>query len=350
VPRSVVLAAHDLTKRYRARTVVDRVSIAVEKGDVYGFLGPNGAGKSTTLRMMLGLVRPSGGRIELFGQPWGDRRALARVGAIVESPSLYPYLSGRDNLRMLADLSGGAPASRLEEALARVGAIVESPSLYPYLSGRDNLRMLADLSGGAPASRLEEALARVDLRDRADDLVRIYSHGMKQRLAIAAALLPRPELIILDEPTNGLDPMGIRDMRSLVRSLAADDGITILLSSHLLAEVEQVCNRATIIARGSRIWEGEVAGLLAGRRRIRLRARPLERAQAIAQALGVEVREADPGVLHVARDGASGEVTPAALVARLAAAGVEVDEVVAEAPTLEEMFMSLVAGDEEAAA
>jgi ABC-2 type transport system ATP-binding protein len=309
VPRSVVLAAHDLTKRYRARTVVDRVSIAVEKGDVYGFLGPNGAGKSTTLRMMLGLVRPSGGRIELFGQPWGDRRALARVGAIVESPSLYPYLSGRDNLRMLADLSGGAPASRLEEALARV-----------------------------------------DLRDRADDLVRIYSHGMKQRLAIAAALLPRPELIILDEPTNGLDPMGIRDMRSLVRSLAADDGITILLSSHLLAEVEQVCNRATIIARGSRIWEGEVAGLLAGRRRIRLRARPLERAQAIAQALGVEVREADPGVLHVARDGASGEVTPAALVARLAAAGVEVDEVVAEAPTLEEMFMSLVAGDEEAAA
>jgi ABC-2 type transport system ATP-binding protein len=309
VPRSVVLAAHDLTKRYRARTVVDRVSIAVEKGDVYGFLGPNGAGKSTTLRMMLGLVRPSGGRIELFGQPWGDRRALARVGAIVESPSLYPYLSGRDNLRMLADLSGGAPASRLEEALARV-----------------------------------------DLRDRADDLVRIYSHGMKQRLAIAAALLPRPELIILDEPTNGLDPMGIRDMRALVRSLAADDGITILLSSHLLAEVEQVCNRATIIARGSRIWEGEVAGLLAGRRRIRLRARPLERAQAIAQALGVEVREADPGVLHVARDGASGEVTPAALVARLAAAGVEVDEVVAEAPTLEEMFMSLVAGDEEAAA
>ncbi|HUQ01101.1 MAG TPA: ATP-binding cassette domain-containing protein [Kofleriaceae bacterium] len=306
MPGSVVLAAFDLTKRYRARTVVDRVSIAVEKGDVYGFLGPNGAGKSTTLRMLLGLVRPSGGRIELFGQALGDRRALARVGAIVESPSLYTYLSGRDNLRMLADLSGGAPASRLEEALARV-----------------------------------------DLRDRADDPVRIYSHGMKQRLAIAAALLPRPELIILDEPTNGLDPMGIRDMRSLVRSLAADDGITILLSSHLLAEVEQVCNRATIIARGSRIWEGEVAGLLAGRRRVRLRARPLERAQAIAQTLGVDVREVEPGVLHVARDGAHGEVTPAALVAKLAAAGVEVDEVVAEAPTLEEMFVSMV---EEAAA
>jgi ABC-2 type transport system ATP-binding protein len=297
VPGPVVLATHDLTKRYRGRTVVDRVSIAVEKGDVYGFLGPNGAGKSTTLRMLLGLVRPSGGRIELFGQPWGDRRALARVGAIVESPSLYTYLSGRDNLRMLTDLSGGAPASRMEEALARV-----------------------------------------DLRDRADDPVRIYSHGMKQRLAIAAALLPRPELIILDEPTNGLDPMGIRDMRALVRSLAADDGITILLSSHLLAEVEQVCNRATIIARGSRVWEGDVAGLLAGRRRVRLRARPVERAQAIAQSMGADAREVEPGVLHVTSDA----VTPAALVARLAADGVEVDEIVPEAPTLEEMFMSLV--------
>ena len=300
MPGPVVLATHDLSKRYRGRTVVDRVSIAVERGDVYGFLGPNGAGKSTTLRMLLGLVRPSGGRVELFGQPLGDRRALARVGAIVESPSLYTYLSGRDNLRMLADLSGGAPASRLEEALARV-----------------------------------------DLRDRADDPVRIYSHGMKQRLAIAAALLPRPELIILDEPTNGLDPMGIRDMRDLVRSLAADDGITVLLSSHLLAEVEQVCNRATIIARGSRIWEGEVAGLLAGRRRVRLRARPVERAQAIAQAMGADAREVEAGVLHVT----GGDVTPAALVARLAGGGVEVDEIVAEAPTLEEMFMSLVSGD-----
>jgi ABC-2 type transport system ATP-binding protein len=305
----VVLATHDLTKRYRGRTVVDRVSIAVERGDVYGFLGPNGAGKSTTLRMVLGLVRPSGGRIELFGTTLGDRRALARVGAIVESPSLYTYLSGRENLRMLAELSGGAPASRLEEALARV-----------------------------------------DLRDRADDPVRIYSHGMKQRLAIAAALLPRPELIVLDEPTNGLDPMGIRDMRALVRSLAADDGITILLSSHLLAEVEQVCNRATIIARGARVWEGEVAGLLAGRRRVRLRARPVERAQAIAQTLGADAREVEPGILHVSRNGAHGEVTPAALVAKLAAAGVEIDEIVAEAPTLEEMFMSLVAGDGEEAA
>ena len=301
MPGPVVLATHDLCKRYRGRTVVDRVSISVERGDVYGFLGPNGAGKSTTLRMVLGLVRPSAGRVELFGRPPQDRRVLARVGAIVESPSLYGYLSGRDNLRMLADLSGGAPAARLDEVLERV-----------------------------------------DLRGRADDPVRIYSHGMKQRLAIAAALLPRPELVILDEPTNGLDPMGIRDMRALVRSLARDDGITVLLSSHLLVEVEQVCNRAAIIARGARQWEGEVAELLSGRRRVRLRARPLDAARAVAERLGAGVREVEPGLLHVTRDGAQGEVTPAALVASLAAAGVEVDEIVAEAPTLEEVFVSLV--------
>jgi ABC-2 type transport system ATP-binding protein len=299
VPGPVVLATHDLSKRYRGRTVVDGVSITVERGDIYGFLGPNGAGKSTTLRMLLGLVRPTGGRVELFGRPFGDRAALARVGAIVEAPALYSYLSGRDNLRMLADLSGGAAAARLDEVLDRV-----------------------------------------DLRDRAGDPVRIYSHGMKQRLAIAAALLPRPELIILDEPTNGLDPMGIRDMRTLVQSLARDDGITVLLSSHLLAEVEQVCNRAAIIVRARRRWEGEVAALLAGRRRVRLRARPIETARRVAGELGAETHEVEPGLLHVL-DGA-GAITPAALVARLAAAGVEVDEIAAEAPTLEEVFVSLV--------
>jgi len=290
-----VLATHDLRKRYRGRTVVDGVSLTVERGDVYGFLGPNGAGKSTTLRMVLDLVRPSGGRVELFGRPPRDRRVLARVGAIVESPALYTYLSGRDNLRMLADLSGGT----------------------------------------TPA-RIDEVLERVDLRDRAGDLVRVYSHGMKQRLAIAAALLPRPELIILDEPTNGLDPMGIRDMRELVRSLAADDGLTVVLSSHLLVEVEQVCNRAAIIARGRKRWEGEVAALLAGRERVRLRARPLDRALAIVGELGGAGREVEPGLAHVTG------VVAAALVPALVAAGVAVDEVAPEAPTLEDVFVSMV--------
>ena len=302
----VVLATRALSKRYRSRTVVDDVSITVSQGDVYGFLGPNGAGKSTTLRMLLGLVRPTAGTVELFGRPL-DRKALGRVGAIVESPALYGYLSGRDNLRLLADLSGGASAARLDEVLGRV-----------------------------------------DLADRAGDPVRIYSHGMKQRLAIAAALLPRPDLIVLDEPTNGLDPMGIRDMRTLVQSLARDDGITVLLSSHLLAEVEQVCNRGAIIARGRKRWEGEVASLLAGRRRVRLRARPVEDARRVAGELGADIHEVEPGLLHV-RDGTNGAITPAALVARLAAAGIEVDEIAAEAPTLEEVFVSLVTTSEAAA-
>ena len=296
-----VLATHELQKRYRGRTVVDGVSIAVERGDVYGFLGPNGAGKSTTLRMVLGLVRPTAGRIELFGRPPSDRRVLARVGAIVESPSLYTYLSGRDNLRMLASLSG--PTS---------------------------------------AARIDEVLERVDLRDRADDPVRIYSHGMKQRIAIAAALLPRPELIVLDEPTNGLDPMGIRAMRELIRGLAADDGITVVLSSHLLVEVEQVCNRAAVIAAGKKRWEGEVAELLAGRRRLRLKARPVARARELLDGAGTRTTEVEPGLLHVTADDPAA-LAPAPLVARLVAAGVEIDEIAAESPTLEEVFVALVA-------
>ena len=296
-----VLATHHLCKRYRGRTVVDGVSLTVERGDVYGFLGPNGAGKSTTLRMVLDLVRPTSGTVELFSRPPRDRAVLARIGAIVEAPALYGYLTGRQNLRMLAELSGGAPAARIDEVLTRV-----------------------------------------DLRDRADDPARIYSHGMKQRLAIAAALLPRPELIILDEPTNGLDPMGIRAMRELIRSLAADDGLTVVLSSHLLVEVEQVCNRAAIIAAGRKRWEGAVPELLAGRDRLRLRARPLARALDVARGLGATAHEVEPGLAHVTG------VAAAPLVAALAAAAIEVDEVAPETPTLEEVFVSMVGAAEAA--
>jgi ABC-2 type transport system ATP-binding protein len=305
---SPVVATHALGKRYGRRTVVDDVSITVERGDVYGFLGPNGAGKSTTLRMLLGLIRPTSGRVAIFGRPPSDRAVLAKVGAIVESPALYGYLTGRENLRMLADLSGRCPPARIDEVLDRV-----------------------------------------DLRDRASDPVRIYSHGMKQRLAIAAALLPRPELIILDEPTNGLDPMGIRAMRHLIRGLAADDGLTIVLSSHLLVEVEQVCNRGAIIVAGRKRWEGDVASLLAGRRRLRLRARPLEAALAAIAAAGARAVpvEGEPDMLHVTAADDSA-LAPAPLVERLVAAGIAIDEIAAEAPTLEEVFVALV-GTPEAA-
>ncbi len=288
----VVLSTTGLTKRYGARLAVDKISLSVEQGDIYGFLGPNGAGKTTTMRMLVGLIRPTGGEVRILGEPL-SRRALARIGAIVESPSFYPYLSGRDNLRMLADLT--APC---------------------------------------PPSRIDQVLERVDLRDRADDPARIYSHGMKQRLAIAAALLPNPELILLDEPTNGLDPMGIREVRALLRSLAHDDQLTVFLSSHLLAEVEQICNRGTVLVTGKTRWEGEVAALLGDRRQIRLDADPAVRAAEI-------VKERFGAIVADGRFPA-GSIDPADVVDALVAAGVRVRAISVEAPTLEEVFVEMV--------
>src|SRR5436853_2337327 len=204
-----------LVKRYDEITAVDGVDLTVNVGDVYGYLGPNGAGKTTSLRMMLGLIRPTAGTVRLFGRdPWQSVRALDGVAGFVEAPTFYPYLSGRRNLELLAAFDGN----------------------------------------GARA-RIEEALERVELSQRGDDRVGGYSHGMRQRLGIAAALLRDPRLLLLDEPTTGLDPGGMRDMRQLVRRLAGE-GITIMLSSHLLAEVEEVCNRVAIIRSGKIVYEG----------------------------------------------------------------------------------------------
>jgi ABC-2 type transport system ATP-binding protein len=295
----VALAATRLSKRYGARLAVDAISLTVEKGDIYGFLGPNGAGKTTTMRMLVGLIRPTGGEVRILGERF---------------------------------------TSSARHALRRVGAIIESPSFYPYLSGRDNLRMLADLTGPCPPSRIDAVLDRVSLRDRAGDPARIYSHGMKQRLAIAAALLPGPELILLDEPTNGLDPMGVRDVRALLRSLAHDDGITVFLSSHLLAEVEQVCNRGTMLVGGKSVWEGEVASLLGAQRRIRLVAEPEgDAARIVDEAFGVALRDG-----QLPTRGPRGAIDPADVVAALVAGGVKVREVVVESPHLEEIFVQMV--------
>jgi ABC-2 type transport system ATP-binding protein len=217
------LAVHTrgLTKRYGRRTVVDSLDITVPAGVVAGFVGPNGAGKTTTLRMLLGLVRPSA----------GGGRVL------------------------------GAPLTRPASYLHRVGALIESPAFYPNLSGTRNLMVQATLGGLDPA-RIPALLERVNLAERARDAYRTYSLGMKQRLAIAAALLGDPALLILDEPTNGLDPAGIREMRGLVRSLA-DDGPTVMISSHLLSEVQQVCDWLVVIKEGRRVFQGSTAQLLA---------------------------------------------------------------------------------------
>lgn len=227
-----VLQTEQLTKKYRRRVVVDRLSMKVERGDIFGFLGQNGAGKSTTIRIALGLVRPTSGRVRVLG-----------------------YDMSRQPLR----------------ALKRIGALIEAPAFYENFSGRQNLRMLAAMSGGAERQRTENVLEIVGLRERARDPVRVYSHGMRQRLGIAQALLPNPDLVILDEPTDGLDPQGLCEIRALIRRLRDELGLTVLLSSHLLHEVEQICNRVAIIDEGRLLYQGRVEDLIAKDQWIKLK-------------------------------------------------------------------------------
>jgi ABC-2 type transport system ATP-binding protein len=216
-----VVRAHELTKVYGDLRAVDRVSVEVQQGDVYGLLGPNGAGKTTFMRMLFGLIRPNSGGIHLWGT------------------SVQPD-----------------PVA----ALSAVAGFVETPRFYPYLSGRANLELLARLDGGGSRQRIDEVLDVVQLADRARDRVRGYSYGMVQRLGVAAALLRAPRLLVLDEPTNGLDPAGIRDMRELVRRLAAE-GITILLSSHNMSEVDEICTKVAIMRRGAIAFAGSMQEL-----------------------------------------------------------------------------------------
>jgi ABC-2 type transport system ATP-binding protein len=207
------LRAIALSKAYGKRLAVDHLDLQVDRGELFGFLGPNGAGKTTTIRMALGLIAPTNGSIEILGLEVRHNRS---------------------------------------KVLPRVGALVESPALYGYLSGRNNLRAFADLLGGVPEKRIDEVLEIVSLTGRDKDKVKTYSMGMKQRLGLAVALLNNPDLLILDEPANGLDPAGIVEMRDLLRALAAE-GKTVFVSSHVLSEVQQICNRVAIINHGKLI-------------------------------------------------------------------------------------------------
>jgi ABC-2 type transport system ATP-binding protein len=297
------VAARGLVKRYGEIVAVDHVDLTVEPGDVFGYLGPNGAGKTTSLRMMLGLIRPTAGSVQLFGRD--------------------PLVDGA-------------------KALDGVAGFVEGPTFYPYLSGRKNLRLLADYDGGAAASRIEEVLELVELRDRAKDRVGGYSHGMRQRLGIAAALLRNPRLLLLDEPTTGLDPAGMRDMRDLVRRLAGER-MTVLLSSHLLGEVEELCNRVAIIRKGRIVYEGPLTELLAtATTGYRLRTTNPERARvlALAQAGVSDVHVAGDELRFVAEEDAV-----AALSIALGQARVGVTALVPQAASLEELFLGLTEED-----
>ena len=286
-----------LRKTYGAIEAVAGVDVTVQTGDVYGYLGPNGAGKTTSLRMMLGLIRPTSGEVRIFGR----------------DPVLDPVA-----------------------ALEGVAGFVEDPAFYPYLSGRANLELLAALDGGGEDG-IDEVLAIVELAGRAHDRVRGYSHGMRQRLGLAAALLRRPQLLVLDEPTTGLDPGGMRDMRTIVRRLAGE-GITVLLSSHLMGEVEALCNRVAILSGGRVRFEGALADLLE-------RSEGRYRLDATDPAAALAVCRAAAGIHDAAADGTAvvfraDRDAVAALSLQLAAAGLGIHALV-PAGGLEELFFDL---------
>jgi ABC-type multidrug transport system ATPase subunit len=289
-----LVETNDLSKTYGAITAVDRVSLSVWRGEVYGFLGPNGAGKTTTLRMLAGLVSPTAGAAVVHGDRPGSPHALARTGVLIEAPGFYPYLSGRDNLRVAARYAG------------------------------------------VPDRRVEAVLDTVDLAGRGGDRYAGYSLGMKQRLGVAAALLKDPELLILDEPTNGLDPAGMRDMRALIRDLGAR-GHTVLLSSHLLGEVQQLCDRVGVISGGRLLAESTVHELR-GRAGLLVTAEPLERALQCLEGLVGEgnVTVADGSFRLRTDPGQAGRVSRA-----LADAGVVLTELRPLERTLEEVFLEM---------
>lgn len=295
--RPAPVETRNLTKRYGRTTAVKDLNLSVRRGEVYGFLGPNGAGKTTTLRMLVGLIKPTSGSALVLGK--------------------QPGVSG----------------------IAGVGALVESPAFYPYLSGRDNLKVMAHYSGGVPKSRIQAALEQVELAERADDKFKKYSLGMKQRLGVAAALLDDPELLILDEPTNGLDPRGVAEMRRFIRSLGQGER-TVLLSSHALGEVEQVCDRVGVIREGALVAEGTLAEFR-GEGSLLVRAEPSDQAARIAAMLaGVEEVRMVDGTLRLATDPErSGEITN-----KLVNAGIRVIEVRPERKSLEEVFLELTDG------
>jgi len=294
--------ARGLVKRYGEIVAVDHVDLNVRSGDVYGFLGPNGAGKTTTLRMALGLITPTAGAVELFG---------------------------RDPMRHGA------------RALDGVAGFVEAPRFYPYLSARKNLELLAALDGGGAQARIDEVLAIVELSPRARHKVGGYSHGMRQRLGIAAALLRSPRLLILDEPATGLDPAGMRDMRTLIRRLAGE-GMTVLLSSHQLPEVQELCDRVAIVDSGRVVYEGALADLRRqGGTRYRLRTRGDDRALGLLRSQpGIEgAVAAANGLEFSAQEDDVGELSLA-----LARAGIAILSLTPQLATLEDLFFRLTEG------
>jgi ABC-2 type transport system ATP-binding protein len=292
---TTIVETHSLTKRYGGGVLaVNSVDMSVRRGEVYGFLGPNGAGKTTTLRMLVGLIRPTSGTATVAGHAPGGPAGLARIGALIESPGFYPYLSGRENLKVVADLAS------------------------------------------VSTRRVDEVLDMVELASRAGRKFGTYSTGMKQRLGVAGALLKDPDLLILDEPTNGLDPQGMAEMRKLIKDIGQGDR-TVLLSSHLLGEVEAICDRVGVISNGKLVTQSTVQELL-GEEGVLVRAQPADAAQEVLTTMfGAEAVSRQDGAIYLKTDpGKSLEINRA-----LGAAGIGVSELRPIERSLEEVFFQL---------
>ncbi len=300
-----VISARQVTKRYGRQIALDAFDLDVREGEIFGLLGPNGAGKTTFIKILVGLATPNSGSIELFGQDLFARR---------------------------------------RQAARQFGAVVEAPIFFEYMSGYDNLRFLASLSGGAGRAEIDRVLRIVGLKDAAAKVVKAYSYGMKQRLGIAQALLPRNRFLILDEPTNGLDPHGIAGVRDLIRVLVRDYGITVFLSSHLLTEVEQICDRVSIIDHGRTVLEGSITALKAAETIVVVRVRVTEGAIALLEALQPMLLQPEHEIIEAHFSCLDSDIPD--LVRSLVQGGAQLLEVRRRERTLEDIFLKHTLGSD----
>jgi ABC-2 type transport system ATP-binding protein len=301
VTKQATLIVENLRKTIRRKEIIKGISFELKEGEVFGFLGPNGAGKTTTIRMLVGLIKPTSGRISICGY----------------------------------DLE-----RQFTEAIRHIGCIVENPELYPYLSGWENLEHFARMVPDIPKERIMEVVELVGLQNRIHDRVSTYSLGMRQRLGIAQALLGKPKVLILDEPTNGLDPVGIREMREFIRFLAETEGLSVLVSSHLLSEIQLMCDRVAIMAKGTLLRVDTVEHLLKEQARVVWKVEPLETAKAILAA--------ETSIFRTDGDTLITPYEPKKLSVwnkKLVEAGVAVHEIQPKLPTLEDLFIELTGGE-----
>ncbi|MGN8844008.1 ABC transporter ATP-binding protein [Niallia sp. HCP3S3_B10] len=297
----ITLSVQHLTKRIGKRDIIKDISFELKSGEVFGFLGPNGAGKTTTIRMLVGLIKPTSGQISICG-----------------------YDVKKD----------------FSKAMERLGCIVENPELYPYLTGWENLQYFARMLTNSDDKRITEVVKLVGLTDRIHDKVKTYSLGMRQRLGIGQALLSRPKVLILDEPTNGLDPSGIREMRQFIRFLAKEEGLSVLVSSHLLSEIQLLCDRVSIILQGKIIHTESVHSLLTQKEKLIWRFTPLEKGIEILKKLAPSIHVQEEYVITPYIEAEVGNWSRV-----LMESNVNITEMNRQIPSLEHLFLELIGGD-----